>query len=68
MKTVRKAFSWVALALLGGGYLGAMVMALTGRAAEWAEKMDQPPIRFLALFLLVAAVVCAFVPDREAEA
>lgn len=68
MRTVRRAFAWVALVLLGGGYLGAMVMALTGRAAEWAEKMDQPPIRLLALLIFLAAVVFAFLPEKEADA
>ncbi|RYG49545.1 hypothetical protein EON79_00950 [bacterium] len=65
---MRKSLAWVSLVILGGGYLGAMAMSLTHRETEWAEKMDQTPIRLVALLLLLAAIVFAFIPDKEKDA
>ncbi|RYG33765.1 hypothetical protein EON81_17340 [bacterium] len=64
---MRKALSWISLALLGGGYLGAMAMGLTNRGGEWAERMDQTPVRLLALLLIVSAIVFAFLPSKETD-
>jgi hypothetical protein len=65
MKTVRVVLSAISVLLLLAGYLASQWASLSGSAASYAEKVDQPPIRMLALLLLVAAIVLAFVPARE---
>jgi succinate dehydrogenase hydrophobic anchor subunit len=65
MKTLRVVLSAVSVILLLAGYLASQYTALNGTASDYASKVDQPPVRLLALLLLVAAVVLAFIPERE---
>lgn len=67
MKNLRAALAALAVALLTAGWAGAAWAAMNETAPDWAARMDLPPIRTLALVLLVAAVGLAFVPDRESE-
>lgn len=67
MKLARLIVGVLLAVLLTAGYAASQWMTLQGRAAEWAAKVDQPPIRLLALVLLLAATALAFVPDREAS-
>lgn len=66
MKSARQIVGILLIVLLTLGYAASQWMTLQGRAAEWAAKVDVPPIRMLALVLLVGALALAFVPDREA--
>ena len=65
MRDLRAAVTALVIALLVVGWGGAAWAAMEGKAGEWAIKADAAPIRLLALVVLVAAVVLAFMPDRE---
>jgi hypothetical protein len=64
MKLARLTVSLAAILLLGGGYVASQVAVLNGQSAEYALKVDQAPIRFLALVILLAAIALAFVKDK----
>jgi len=70
MKTLRSALSFATLALLGLGYAGSQVAALTGpdETSAWSIRIDSKPVASLALVLLVAAVILGLVRDREEQA
>lgn len=67
MKTLRFALSVFSIVALGVGYLASLVFSLTGRASEWATRIDNPTVSAFALLVLVAAVVLAFIPEKETE-
>lgn len=67
MKTLRFALSAFAIVALGGGYLASLVFSLTGRASEWAARVDNPTVSTVALLILVAALVLTFIPAKETE-
>jgi len=63
MKAMRSAVALVAIGLLGGGYLASQAAVMSGRASEFALRMDQPQIRILAALMAFGAVILAFVED-----
>lgn len=65
MKTLRLGLTLAAALLLTGGYLASQYSYFNGRAAEFAAKMDDPPIRWLATLLLMAAIALSFVRQEE---
>lgn len=65
MTNLRNALAALVIGLLTLGWLGSSWASMNGRAPEWAQKVDQAPIRILALAILVLALVIAFVPERE---
>lgn len=65
MKSLRYGLSILTVVLLTAGYLGSQIAALNGTAADWAAKVDRPPIVSLALVIFLAALVLCFVRDRE---
>ena len=67
MTRIRTLLTIVTALLLTLGYSASQLAWFAGpdAASEYARKIDQPPVRLLALVLLVAAVVLAFVPERE---
>ena len=65
MKTLRTALLLVGAALLTLGYVMSQVAAFQGWAADYARKVDQPPVQKIALILFVAAITLAFIPDTE---
>ena len=73
MTNLRTALTALVVALLVFGWGGAAFAAMDAKpnaAKEWATRLDGPdagPIRLLALVVLLAALVLAFVPDREPE-
>lgn len=64
MRTLRLFLSGTSVVLLVAGYCASQVVALDGTAQEYAQRVDQAPIRYLALVLLIAACVLSLVPDR----
>jgi hypothetical protein len=64
MKTLRLFLSGTTIFLLLAGYCASQVAAMNGTVADYAHKVDQAPIRGLALILLLAACVLALVPER----
>jgi len=67
MTTLRNALAGITVLLLLAGYGLSQVAALTGTAAEHAARMDRPGVATVASLLLIAMVVFACIPDREAE-
>ena len=67
MKLARLLTGMAAIALLLGGFVASQFAALGGQAADYAHKIDQAPIRMLALLILVGSIILAFFPDRSAE-
>lgn len=67
MKTVRTALTAAALCLLCAGYAASQIALFQGRAADYASRVDTPPVWALSGLLLVVAIVLAFVPDRDEE-
>lgn len=71
MTNLRTALTALVVALLVLGWGAAAFAAMDGRSSEWAARLDGPatsgPVRLLALVVLLAAIVSAFVPDRESE-
>ncbi len=65
MKVLRLALSVVVITGLLVGYLSSQAAFFEKRTAEYAAKVDQPPIAMLALLVLVAAIVLSFVKDQE---
>jgi succinate dehydrogenase hydrophobic anchor subunit len=65
MKTLRLGLFAVSAILLVGGYLASTAFVLRGQAADWARRIDQPPVKWLALVLCVAAVVFGFLKDAD---
>lgn len=45
--------------------MGSLHGALTGTAADYATKIDQPQVSLVALFLLLGCIVISFLPERE---
>ena len=69
MKTVRAAVGCIGAALMVGGYLFSVPLALdpTADTSKYVKALDASSVPLLALGLLAAAVVLAFVPTREDE-
>lgn len=67
MKPLVKALSFCIVLLMGAGYLGSLHGALTGTAADYAARIDQPQVSFVALLLLIGCIVIGFLPEREEE-
>ncbi|HVT13915.1 MAG TPA: hypothetical protein VHE55_16755 [Fimbriimonadaceae bacterium] len=64
MTSLRTILSVVVLALLAAGYIGSQYAYFTGGATQWAQRMDQPPIVWLALLVLVGAVVLSIRKEK----
>ena len=65
MKSLRYGLSILVIVLLAAGYMGSQYAALNGTAADWAAKVDRPPVVSLALVLFLAAIVLCAIRDRE---
>lgn len=65
MGLLRRLLGYIVLALLGLGYLASQYQALYGDAAAYSARVDIPQVKYLCLFLFLAALALAFVPDRE---
>lgn len=64
MKSFRLLFAWITVCLLGAGYALSQISYFSGWAPLYAERVDSPSIRMLALLVLGVAVALGFVPDR----
>jgi hypothetical protein len=65
MKKVRMLVAGVAMLLITAGYLASQFAYFQGTAAEYASKVDSPPVVMLSLVIFVTALVLFLVPDRE---
>jgi hypothetical protein len=68
MSLLRYSLTVVALLGLTLGYASSQRAFFTAQAAEYAERVAQPPIKMAALGLLLLAVVLAFIPERSEAA
>jgi hypothetical protein len=67
MKSIRFALSVGGAALLMLGYFGSQYAYFQGDPSSYAARLDEPPVRMLATFFFLAALVLAFVPDRNGD-
>ncbi|HRK22183.1 MAG TPA: hypothetical protein PLX06_10255 [Fimbriimonadaceae bacterium] len=67
MRVFRLAISGLAVVGLGLGYLASQFAFFQGRAADYAQSLDQPAVRYGALALMAVAAVLAFIPNSEEE-
>jgi len=65
MSFLRYSLTLVALLALAAGYAASQYAFFNGRASEYAQTVDTPAIRILALVFLLAAIAFSFVPDKE---
>lgn len=75
MTLIRTVLFFAAALLLGGGYLASQVAFFSSMypqtanaTVEYAAKIDVPQVKIIALILLIACVVLAFVPIKEEAA
>jgi hypothetical protein len=67
MSSVRRLLGIVVLAMLTLGYLASQYAILYGDPVGYAARVDIPQVKYLSLFLFLAALVLAVIPDREEE-
>ncbi len=67
MSLIRWVLSIAVVLLLGAGYAASVAAALSGQTADYAQRVDQSPIRNLALLVLLASVALAFVKAPKAD-
>lgn len=67
MNSLRDIVAVMGIVVLGAGYFGSQASLFQGRAAEWAKRVDQPAIQWVALAFTVILVVLALTPDRTNE-
>lgn len=65
MSLLRHSISVVALLALAVGYGASQYAFFTAQAPQYAQAVDRPAIKLLALALLIAAIVLAFVPHKK---
>lgn len=67
MRSLRTALTVAALVLLSAGYAASQIAYFQGQFIEYAARVDSPPVRALSGLILLAAVVLAWIPDRDEE-
>jgi hypothetical protein len=67
MKTVRLAVAMTLTLVVVGGYAASQFVYVLGPDAsmEFEAKVNDPRVHLLMLVIYVAAVLLAFIPDRE---
>ena len=65
MRTLRTALTAAALILLCAGYGASQVSYFLDTYADYAARVDSPPVQNLALLLLLSAVILALIRDRD---
>jgi succinate dehydrogenase hydrophobic anchor subunit len=65
MTSWRQLFASVVLVLLAAGYFGSQAATLAGEASVWAQRVDQAPVRMLALVVLIASIALSFGRERS---
>lgn len=68
MKSLRIGLSVAGCVLLMLGYFASQYAYLVqGDPSSYAARLDQPPIRELAALFFIAALILAFIPDRNGD-
>lgn len=49
------------------GYLASQFAYLNGETASYSKRVDQAPIKWLALVLFIVCLYCGFANDRRKE-
>ena len=65
MKTVRLAVSFVCALLVGGGYFASQFAYFFGDPSQYKRALDNSSVPFLALGVLIAAVLLLVLPSEE---
>ena len=64
MSLLRYSLTVVVLLALAAGYAASQYAFYNGRAPDYAQAVDNPAIKILALIVLIAAIALSFVPDK----
>ena len=67
MKKLRIYLASLSALLLAAGYLASQKARLDDTWEQYYKQVDQPPIVWLTLLLLLSAIVLCFVPGREED-
>ena len=65
MSFLRYSLTVAALLALAAGYAASQYAFFNGRAAEYAQTVDTPFVKILALLILLVAIALSFLPDKE---
>lgn len=68
MRTLRTALTAAALCLVCAGYAASQIAYFQGTVAEYAARVDTPPVQRLAGLLLLSAIILAFIREKPEEA
>ena len=67
MKKIRTVLALLTVILLMAGYFASQGLRSVGAAPSYTAALDKSSVPYLALALLVAGVVFAFIPDKGDE-
>lgn len=67
MSTLRNALATAVVLALAAGYVASQWAFFAGESARYATQVDSPPIRILALIVLILAIALGILPEREAK-
>ena len=64
MNKIRLATSLIAVLLLGGGYFASQYFYFFGDPATYASNLSASSVKYLALGILLVAIVLHVIPDK----
>lgn len=64
---IRTVYAIAATLVVVGGYVASQWAYFHGNAAEYAKSVDSTPIVAVSAVLVVAAIVLAFLPEKEGD-
>ena len=67
MRTLRTALTLAAFSLLTAGYAASQIAYFKGTFADYASRVDQPPVQRLAGILLLLSIVLCFIKEKPEE-
>ena len=67
MRMTRAAVAGALTVLMGGGYFASQAAFFQGNTKAYKDAVDNSPIPWISLLLLIAVIVLAFIPDRNED-
>jgi hypothetical protein len=65
MSVLRYSISALVLLGLAAGYAASQLAFFSGQAAEFARAVDRPAVKWLALGVLLTAILFAFISEKD---